>query len=183
MKKPTVTIGIPAYNEEKNIKNLVLSLLKQDSKSFLLKQIVVVLDGSTDNTKLNLERVTDKKIVTIIHRRRLGKNRCLNEIFQKSDTNILILMDADVLPKGNKFLENIVNVFSKNPKTSLVCIKTEPFKARNWFEKIINTSHRLKIRLNSFVANLKPVYVCNGRTLGLTRSLYKKLKLQTNRSF
>ena len=50
MKKLTVTIGIPAYNEEKNIGRLLKSLSNQKGDDFTLNEIVVLSDGSTDMT-------------------------------------------------------------------------------------------------------------------------------------
>ena len=49
-KKLTVTIGIPAYNEEANVRNLLVSLLAQKETNFKLQEIIVVSDGSTDKT-------------------------------------------------------------------------------------------------------------------------------------
>ena len=50
-KKPTVTIGIPAHNEEANIANMLNSVISQEQKSFFLEKIIVALDGCTDNTE------------------------------------------------------------------------------------------------------------------------------------
>ena len=49
-KKLTVTIGIPAYNEQENISCLLRSIIKQKAWSYRLQSVVVVCDGSTDGT-------------------------------------------------------------------------------------------------------------------------------------
>jgi len=46
----TVSIGIPAYNEEANIGKLLSSLIKQKEAGFIIKEIIVVSDQSTDKT-------------------------------------------------------------------------------------------------------------------------------------
>ena len=51
--KPTVTVGISAYNEEHAFPALLESLLKQSQTSFVFEKIIVVSDGSTDNTVKN----------------------------------------------------------------------------------------------------------------------------------
>jgi hypothetical protein len=48
MKKPTVTIGIPVYQFEGNIKQLLLSLVKQQERRIQIKEIITYYDGCTD---------------------------------------------------------------------------------------------------------------------------------------
>ena len=51
-KKLTVSVGIPAYDEEANIKSLLEAILQQRQENFILKSIIVVSDGSTDRTAI-----------------------------------------------------------------------------------------------------------------------------------
>ena len=44
-----ITIGIPSYNEEKNIKNLLQSIIDQYNKFYILKEIIIS-DDSNDKT-------------------------------------------------------------------------------------------------------------------------------------
>jgi glycosyltransferase involved in cell wall biosynthesis len=48
--KLTVTIGIPAYNEEKSISNLLDSIIEQTQKDYVLEKVIVACDGCTDKT-------------------------------------------------------------------------------------------------------------------------------------
>ncbi len=51
MKKiTTISIGIPAFNEAVTIKRLLRSVLAQKEKGFVLREIIVLCDGSTDGT-------------------------------------------------------------------------------------------------------------------------------------
>ena len=50
MKKIDVSIGIMAYNEERNIGKLLNILLNQRLKTTHISEIVVVSSGSTDKT-------------------------------------------------------------------------------------------------------------------------------------
>ena len=72
MKQLTVTIAIPTYNEEKNIYTLLSAILLQDQKNFVLEKILVIDDGSTDQTVKQLQRLTDQKIVI---KKRFGEKR------------------------------------------------------------------------------------------------------------
>ena len=59
--KPTVTIGIPSYNEAQNIGQLLESLLKQVSNSYILEKIIVCSDGSTDDTEQVVKKLESKR--------------------------------------------------------------------------------------------------------------------------
>ena len=50
MNKPELTVGICAYNEEKNIEALLTQVLNQKIRNAELKEILVVSSGSTDGT-------------------------------------------------------------------------------------------------------------------------------------
>ena len=81
-KKPTVTIGIPAYNEEANIGVLLRAIVKQRETDFVLKKIIVVSDKSTDNTANEVKKIKDSRIKLIENRVRRGKVYNQNKIFE-----------------------------------------------------------------------------------------------------
>ena len=96
------TIGICAYNEEKNIRLLLSNLL---SKQNLPKdvQIIVVCSGCVDNTPEIVRRFVkkDKRVKLVAENIRRGKASALNILFkyaQNSD-DILFLLNADTSPE------------------------------------------------------------------------------------
>jgi len=50
-----VTVGVPAYNEERNIGKLLSTLLQQRTYSVRIDEIIVVSSGSTDKTDTIVE--------------------------------------------------------------------------------------------------------------------------------
>ena len=61
-KKPTVTVALSAYNEEKNIKSFLESVLSQREESYVLKEIWVYSDVSTDKTVEIAKSIKSTKI-------------------------------------------------------------------------------------------------------------------------
>jgi glycosyltransferase involved in cell wall biosynthesis len=92
-----VTVGIPTYNEEQNIANLLRSLEEQHTQIFE----VIISDDSSDNTpRLVLDFVQHSllDIKLIHHNTRRGAAAAWNQIFQKATGDIIVLYDADTIP-------------------------------------------------------------------------------------
>ena len=84
-----ITIGIPAYNEEKNIKNIIIELKKT------YDSIIVCDDGSTDST---YEIIKKMNVNVIKHEKNLGYGAAINSIFKESvniESDVLVTFDAD----------------------------------------------------------------------------------------
>ncbi len=176
IKKFTVSIGIPAYNEEANIKKLLSSLLRQKGNSFILKEIIVVSDSSTDNTVKEIQSVQDKRIKLIQNKKRLGQALSQGKIFKKFRGDIIILLNADVLPDSDFFIQNSIKPFYKNKKIGLVGIKLKLVKAETFFERIINFSASYKNNIFSSWKNGNNLLLCCGRARVFSASFANKLK-------
>jgi len=95
-----ITIGIPAYNEEKNIASIIIKLKK------IAQKIIVCNDGSTDLTGEIAQKLG---AVVINHPKNLGYGSGIRSIFQKAkeiDSDILVTFDAD----GQHQVEDIKKV-------------------------------------------------------------------------
>ena len=85
-----VTLVIPAYNEEKNIAN-VLTEIK--TLSNLFKEIIVVDDGSKDNTSKEVNRVGGVKLVR--HPYNIGYGAALKTGARAATSEFVMYIDAD----------------------------------------------------------------------------------------
>ena len=94
--KPTLTIGIPAYNEEGNIEKIIKSLFLQKEYNFELQKILVVSDSSTDNTNTILKTIKHTKFEYMIMNKRSGQPNVQNEIIKKSNSDLLLLFQGAV---------------------------------------------------------------------------------------
>ena len=122
-----VSIGIIAYNEEKNIKKLIQSLLNQKLKNVKIKEIIVVSSGSTDKTNKIVKDF--KKVKLIIQKKRLGKASGINQFLKAAKSKILVLSSADIIPK-KKTIEKLCFPL-KNKKIGICGSKPIPIKKNN----------------------------------------------------
>jgi glycosyltransferase involved in cell wall biosynthesis len=135
MKKTvTVSIGIPAYNEAKNIGKLLNTLLSQKEEGITLKEIIVASDGSSDNTANVVKALKDKRIKLLDDGKRLGKSARLDQMFRKFTGDVLFLLDADILIKDNKLLAKTVQIANLK-KHGLAGINARPLPAKTFFQK------------------------------------------------
>jgi len=97
-----IIVGIPAFNEEKNIAVLITQLKK------IADKIIVCNDGSTDLTS----KIAEELGATVInHEKNLGYGAAIRSIFLKSkdlDGDILVTFDAD----GQHRIEDINRVIN-----------------------------------------------------------------------
>ena len=96
---PFVSIIVPVFNEGKIIRKSILSLLELDYQNY---EIVVVNDGSTDDTKQIAESMVGfqdgkygKIKISLINQPNLGKARALNAGIYFSKADFILCMDGD----------------------------------------------------------------------------------------
>ena len=97
-----IIVGIPAFNEEKNIAVLIIQLKK------VVDKIIVCNDGSTDLTSKIAEELG---AIVINHEKNLGYGAAIRSLFLKSkdlDADILVTFDAD----GQHRIEDIDKVIN-----------------------------------------------------------------------
>ncbi len=168
-KKLTVTIGIPAYNEEKNIQHLLRCLLLQTRKYYTLSSIVVISDGSTDSTSSQANSVKSKLITVTEYKNRLGQQVAQNILLRSNKSDIVILLEADTLPLGKSVIDQLVLPFLQNNSLSqplgMVIGISVPMKPRYFFEKILAQSSHIKSRIIFTWNSGKNIYVHSGHTM------------------
>ena len=90
---PSVSVLIPAHNEEGVIVQTVSSVLASD---FPQLHVIVVDDGSSDSTGALLDaHFGQDRRVRIIHQVNRGKSAALNRAMAEAQTEILVTIDAD----------------------------------------------------------------------------------------
>lgn len=110
--QPFVSIIVPCFNEALTLSNCIKSLINQKYTNF---EIVIVDDGSTDNTKevgQQLSLVYAEK-VKLLSKANGGKACALNYGIKHSSGEIIISMDADSIFL-NDTLQNLVSTFKGN---------------------------------------------------------------------
>jgi glycosyltransferase involved in cell wall biosynthesis len=109
--EPLVTVVIPLYNKEKSIARAINSVLNQTEQNF---EIIVVNDGSTDNSASAVKNLQVLEKLKLIHQENGGECAARNRGIKEASTDLIAFLDADDewLPE---FLETILALRAQFP--------------------------------------------------------------------
>jgi len=92
MPYPAISIVIPAYNEAQTIGNIIEETLTVMDGLRLPYEIIIVDDGSTDDTR----RIATNYKATVLHNgRNRGKGYAIRKGFRHAQGDIIVTIDAD----------------------------------------------------------------------------------------
>ena len=138
-----VSVVIPAYNEEKSIASSIQSLLSQDYGNY---ELVVVDDGSTDDTLKVAKRFEGSK-VRVIHQENLGKAEALNTGIRSSTGTVVLTVDADTrLNKGA--LSALARRFASDPKLGALSGNVKVDRPKGLLQRLQEAEYTAGIGLN-----------------------------------
>ncbi|WP_455645742.1 glycosyltransferase [Methanosphaera sp.] len=98
----TVSVVIPAFNEEKSIKH-VIDTVKQVKD---ITEIIVVDDGSTDKTHEIVSKLDN--VILLKHNSNKGKGSAIKTGLKKVTNDVVLFLDADLIELNKIQVESII---------------------------------------------------------------------------
>ena len=89
---PCLSVVMPCYNEERTIRECIESVLS----SSWVGQLVIVDDGSTDETREILKAISSDRVKVILQEKNGGKGSALRTGFQAATQEFVVVQDADL---------------------------------------------------------------------------------------
>ena len=154
-----VSIIIPIYNEEDNIKlilNEVMNVCKKENRSY---EIICINDGSTDNSLKIINEIAKKnqKIKVIDFIKNYGQTASMSAAIKYSSGNYIVALDADLQNDPND-----IPILLKKLEEGFDCVSGWRHKRndgflRTFFSKVANSfvAFATDIELNDFGCTLK----------------------------
>jgi glucosyl-3-phosphoglycerate synthase len=161
-KKLTVSVIIPAYNEEETVARVV----KVVKSLNYIKEIIVVDDGSTDRTA---QFALDAGAMVINHPKNKGKGAAIKTGFKNSKGDIVVFLDAD--------LHNLTKSQVNNIITPIMSGEADITKTKFKREAGRVTELTAKPLLNFFFPEIKFDQPLSGQ-FAAKRSFLNKIKLE-----
>lgn len=179
-KRLTVTVGVPAYNEEQNIAILLESVLWQKRDGFRLEKIIVVTDGCSDSTVAVVKKFArNHRLVPVglvEGRSRKGKAHRLNQLYRLNTSDVLVTVDADILLQDRLLLTKMVKELAKKDVV-VVGANNQPVEATTFVERVYNAGYRMWYEIRKDYKNGHNINNFHGMTMGMTKDFAQSIKL------
>lgn len=169
---PTVTIGIPAYNEQYNIGNILKQVIQQKQEGFVVEKIIVASDGSTDSTVEIVHEYADKGVIVIDGKENYGQSNRQNEIMSHTSSDILVLLNADILLGDDDVIFHLVSPLLTGV-ADLTAQWAKPLAPRTFLERILCAGFELKYFIYTRHKEGNNIYTCVGHMRALSRRFYQ----------
>ncbi len=169
-KLPSVTIIVPAFNEQGRIKRTVDSLLNLNYPKHLL-DIILVDDGSKDNTWSEMQTYTSSRVVAF-KKKNGGKASALNFGIAKAKGEIIISMDADSYADKNALI-NMVGYFD-NPNCMAVAPSMKISDPKTLLQKLQFVEYLFGVFLRKASSYLDCIHVTPGPFSAYRKSFFEK---------
>lgn len=157
--KPTVTIVVPVFNEEKTVEKTILSLLDLNYPKDKLT-IMVVDDGSKDNTWKFVQKFQGHPMIALHQKENGGKYTALNYAIEHATSEYIGCLDADSFV-DREALNHILPYFAEEGVVAV----TPSMKIQNpdnILGMIQNAEYQLGIFTRKILAILDAQYVTPG---------------------
>lgn len=158
---PLVSVIIPTYNRCTLVKESILSVLNQNYTNF---ELLVVDDGSTDNTVEELASIEDGRLILVKNKRKKGAQGARNTGILLSKGDFIAFLDSDDLWLPKKLEEQI----------SLMLLKNSHFSFTNRF--ILKKDKKRHFKINEKNLHLKN-YVGTFSGVVISSEIQKKVGL------
>ena len=171
---PHVTVLICAKNEEENIQKCIESILDQEYPHF---KILIADDYSEDGTaeKLMSLSLSHQKVQVFRPSKDvLGKKLSINEGVAISDTEWILMTDADCLPRSNQWIDLMMS--NARPEVDLI-LGYGGYKQKGHFINKLIRYETVYISIQYFSAALKgQAYMGVGRNMAFRKKAFENCR-------
>jgi len=177
---PSVSVIVPAYNEENTIVHKLRNLLEQGYPNM---EIIVVDDGSNDDTTKMVQSFIDRnsskfRVRLVVLPKRKGKASALNYAWQHCNGEIVIISDAETT-LGETAIKNLVQNFC-DQKVGAVTGRLSMVNYEQTSATKLEKSYRNvfdMLRLGESHMDSTPIF--NGPLVALRKNLFDHLESDT----
>ena len=111
MEKEKISVIIPTYNRESLIIRSIKSVLNQTYENI---EVIVVDDGSTDNTKAKVSSIKDKRVKYVTYAKNKGACYARNLGIKKATGDYIAFQDSDDVFEKDKLKKQLENLKRNN---------------------------------------------------------------------
>jgi cellulose synthase/poly-beta-1,6-N-acetylglucosamine synthase-like glycosyltransferase len=171
-KYPSVTIVVPCWNEEATVGKTIHSLLNLDYPKSKLK-VMVVDDGSSDNTWNVVQRFRSNPQVELHSKPNGGKYTALNYAIERTDSELVGCLDADSYVHKDA-LKTIVTYF-EDKETMAVAPSIKLWEPKNVLQLLQKVEYAFGIFTRKMFHYMQAIYITPGPFSIFRRKVFEEL--------
>jgi len=171
-KYPSVTIIVPCWNEETTVSKTVHSLLNLDYPKDKLK-IMVVDDGSTDNTWQTVQKFANHPQIEIHTKENGGKFTALNYGISKLTTDLVGCLDADSYVHKDSMKK--IALYFEDKETMAVAPSIKLWQPKNILQLLQKVEYGFGIFTRKMYYYMNAIYITPGPFSIFRREVFEKL--------
>ena len=170
-KQYSISVLVPAWNEEKTIKDTIEHIFEVD---YPIKELIVLNDGSKDKTKEIVEKLLKKyPKLKLINKENTGKGDSLNKGIAIAKGEIVVVVDADSYPSKDSF-KKLVGFFDDEKVGAATCVFV-PRQANKFLEKMQVIEYNFIAFTRKLLGYVDAIYVTPGPLAMYRKSSLKKV--------
>lgn len=175
-KSMLITIGVSAYNEERNIRKVVSGILMQKQVGWQLKEVLIYSDGSSDTTVQKVKPFTKNGLVKVFDDgKRMGKTYRIQQLFGAAKGEVIVMFDADIKIKSKNTITYLVSAFKKDRNVMLVGGNTIPFPPGNFFQKGVYSTFKVFYKSRTQIRNGDNLFACTGACIAIRKKFAREI--------
>jgi cellulose synthase/poly-beta-1,6-N-acetylglucosamine synthase-like glycosyltransferase len=167
---PSVSVIIPAYNEQKSIARTIESIIASDYPKDKF-EIIVIDDGSKDKT-LEIAKKYKSKLVKVFTKENGGKGTALNLALKKCKGDIIFSMDADTFVAPHSVRE--MTRYFKNPEVMSVAPSMLIHKPKGLLQKIQQAEYLFGLFIRKAFSSVNAIHVTPGAFSAYRKTFFDK---------
>jgi cellulose synthase/poly-beta-1,6-N-acetylglucosamine synthase-like glycosyltransferase len=168
----TVSVLIPAYNEEESIRGTVESVLKIDYGNIV--EIIIINDGSKDRTgEIGRELEEKYEKVKLLEKSNSGKADSLNQAIKIAKGELVTVVDADSYPSQNS-LKQMTGYF-QDEKVGGVTTRILVRNPKKFIQKLQAIEYKVIGFTRKLLGFLDAIYVTPGPLAVYRKSALEKV--------
>lgn len=169
---PNVTVIIPAFNEEQTIESTIESLLALEYPADRLS-LMIVDDGSTDNTRDVIEKYRSDERIQIFSKENGGKYTALNFGIERVETAYVGCLDADSFVERHA-LKIIMSRFS-DPKVMAVTPSMVIDRPNNIIRHMQKAEYHYGNFIRQALASIGAIHITPGPFSFFRKEVFEKI--------
>ncbi|MBF7090141.1 glycosyltransferase family 2 protein [Flavobacterium sp. ALJ2] len=166
------SIVIPLYNKADYIENTINSVINQ---TFTDYEIIIINDGSTDNSVSNVLRFNDSRI-QLYNQKNQGASLARNLGIEKAKYNYIAFLDADDLWMPNH-LETLKNLIQNFPNVGVFASRYELVfsNGKNYIPKFKGISSDFEGIISDYFETSLTYPIATSSSIVIPKSVFKKI--------